>query len=236
MFRINRLSIVLSLTLAAVAAAPSVALADAPAATPHVSAPKVTAQARFQRYLLAPNGHVMGLLMQDGSVVRLSHQGMQPDAPALQTGDALQVEGRALKTATGTFYVRALVSKDSKVIADGRHHEKSADGEKGKRHRGQKQALQNVSAKGRVAAVITNPRGGVMAVVLDDGTTAIGSHMETLGLKVGDAIAVAGKGGAYAQGKALRIEKITMPDGTTRDLPKPEHHHRQKQAPTNAPA
>ena len=57
----------------------------------------------------------------------------------------------------------------------------------------------------------------------------MGAGLETLGLKAGDRIAVAGKGGTYAQGKALRIEKITLPDGTTRDLPKPQRRHREQQ-------
>ena len=82
---------------------------------------------------------------------------------------------------------------------------------------------------GTVASFKAGPKGRVMALVLDDGTTAVGGNLETLGLKAGDRISVVGKGGTYQQRKALRIEKITLPDGTTRDLPKPEHHHKRQQ-------
>ena len=225
MIRMNRFSILLTLTLAAVAAVPSVALARGRDAA---AAPVTTVSARFNRYLLAPNGHVMGLLMQDGSVVHTGHA-MAAEAPALAPGDALQIEGRTVKTPTGTVYARAVVSKDGKVIADARHHRGHRRGDHKKAHHGDKVKLSHVNASGRVAAVISAPKGRVTTLVLEDGTTAMGAGLETLGLKAGDRIAVAGKGGTYAQGKALRIEKITLPDGTTRDLPKPQRRHREQQ-------
>ena len=83
-----------------------------------------------------------------------------------------------------------------------------------------------MSASGRVTQVISNPMGKAHALLLDDGTTATGFGLEKLGLKPGDRVQMNGRGGTYSLGKALRIETITLPNGETRTLPRPNHKPR----------
>ena len=120
---------------------------------------------------------------------------------------------------------RAVVKANGAVVADatkgkGRHQDRRS--RRSTRHHAQ---LKPVSAAGQVAGIVTGPHGKVHALLLNDGTTAtVGHGIEALGLKVGDQVSVAGMGGAYPLGKAMRIEKITLPNGQTRDLPRPQRH------------
>jgi hypothetical protein len=227
MFRASTSKLVLSLVLPlAVAAVPALVVSpalaappDAPAAAP---APRTTFSAPFQRYLLEPNGRPMGLMLADGSFILTPHHAMSKDAPVLAAGTKLDVEGVVKRTPTGMVVHHAVVRVNGAVVADAgraRHHK---DGE----HKRQHAQLKPVSAAGQVAAVVAGPKGHVRALVLSDGTTAVGHGLETLGLKVGDQVSVAGMGGVYPLGKSLRVEKITLPNGQTRDLPRP-----QRQAP-----
>jgi hypothetical protein len=205
----------------AVAFVPALASAEPPAADAQEAAPTSTVSAKFQRYVLSPGGRPMGLLLEGGTFVRTPRRALNREAPPLQVGDAVDVEGVAMKTPTGALMMHAVVRQNGNVIADAsqlrghRHHRDH----QGREHRHPRAELTPVSGAGRVASLISTPRGRVMAVVLDDGTTAMAHGLGDLGLKVGDKIAVAGRGGTYTQGKALRIEKITLPDGQIRDIP-----------------
>jgi len=250
MIRTNRLWILLSLAVPLTAIAPfatSVALAEVPpAAEARAEArtrPPLTPAAmdgRFQRYILAPDGRITALVLQDGTVVHV--RAHAPDEPAanLHAGDALHVEGGLVKTPTGAMIVRAVVQQGGKVIADG-SKERGHRGHRGERREGKEKhahaPLQQVVATARVTQIVSSPRGRVHEVLLDDGTSAAG-QLDGLGLKVGDRVTVAGKGGAYAQGKALRVETITLPSGEVRTLPRPEHHRHDRQGPPpgSAPA
>lgn len=225
MFRAQTSKLVLSLVLPlAIAAVPalvsSTALAappDAPAAAP---APRTTFSAPFQRYLLEPNGRPMGLMLADGSLILTPRHAMPKDVPALAAGTKLDIEGVVKKTPTGTVVHRAVVKANGAVVADAsqaRHHQ---DGEHKEHHA--KHQLKAVSGAGQIAAIVAGHKGKVRALVLSDGTTAVGHGLETLGLKVGDQVSVAGMGGTYPLGKAVRIDKITLPNGQTRDLPRPQ--------------
>ena len=203
----------------AVAFVPAIASAEPPAAVAQEAAPTTTVSAKFQRYVLAPSGRPMGILLEGGTFVRTPRHALNREAAPLQAGDAVDVEGVAVKTPTGSLMMRAVVRQNGNVIADAsqlrghRHHR-----HEGKEHRHAHAELGPMGSAGRIASVISTPRGRVMAVVLDDGTTAMAHGLTELGLKVGDSIVVAGKGGAYPQGKALRVEKITMPDGQVRGI------------------
>ena len=250
----------LAVPLSAAVAAPfvaSVALAepppaDAPAeAEAPPEAPPVALEGRFQRFVLAPDGDVRGLLLDNGSVVRVAPRAFREDPAALKAGDAVHVEGIPAATPTGTVFERAVVQHDGKVLSDTmkrgahrhhRHHGKGkgehGKGEHGRRHE-KRAELQPVRAAGRIAALVSGPRGHVHAVLLDDGTSATGFGIDKLGLKVGDRVTVAGMGGAYAQGKAMRIMTITLPNGETRELPKPEwkgRHHKDGEQPAGVPS
>ena len=227
MLRTKSLSFLLTIAALAVAVptfAPRAALADeAPVA--HEAAPRVNTVGRFQRYVLAPGGRPMGLMLADGRFVPTPRHAMHHDAPGLTAGDVLQIESVVRTTPTGVVLARAVVQKDGAVIADAtkvhRHHHdhQGAGTEQHARREHRHVALTPVAASGKIAAVISGPHGHVRAVVLEDGTTAVAHHMETLGLKVGDKVALAGKGGVYPTGRALRIEKITLPSGEIRDIP-----------------
>jgi len=212
---------------------------DRPAAA---TVPRTTLIAPFQRYLLMPNGRTMGLMLADGTFVFTPGRTLHKDAPSLTTGTKLEIEGVALKTPTGTIVKRAVVKVDGNVIADARkahgrhaHRGEGKEGEGHERHAKHHHELKPVSGAGQIAAMVSSPKGHVHALVLTDGTTAVAHGIESLGLKIGDQVSVAGMGGVYPRGKSLRIEKITLPNGQTRDVPRPEHreHERgQGQAPT----
>jgi hypothetical protein len=219
--------------------APAAAEAEAPEATP------VALDAGFQRFVLSPHGDVVGVVLDTGDVVHVSPRAFREAPVALKAGDALHIEGIPAVTPTGTVFERAVVQLDGKVLSDtmkrhGHHHRHGKGehkGEHGKRHE-KRAELQPVRAAGRIAALVSGPHGHVRTVLLDDGTSASGFGMDKLGLKVGDRVTVAGMGGAYTQGKAMRIQTITLPNGETRELPKPDWkaRHHAKDAQPGAPA
>ncbi|MFT3772443.1 MAG: hypothetical protein QM820_44175 [Minicystis sp.] len=236
MIRRNAFSFLLAFALpfAGLALTEAPALAQtAPAANARAATP-ITIDGRFQRYVVNPRGHVMALVLQDGSVVHVPPHATSGAAGALKPGDAIHVEGAAAKTPTGTVIVRAVVQQNGAVIADGtkghgrrgRHHrDKDGKAPEGKERAHREHApLSPMTATARVTAIVSTPRGRAHALLLDDGTTASGPGLETLNLKVGDRVSVSGKGGAYTQGKALRIDTITLPSGETRTLPRPQRH------------
>jgi hypothetical protein len=204
---------------------PSLALADAPPAG--AEAPRTTFTGIFQRYLLMPGGRTMGLMLSDGTFVFTPGRALKRDAPALTTGTKLEIDGVALKTPTGMIVRHAIVKLDGAVIADASKAHRHHHGEgKGSEHHG-KRALQAVTGVGQIAAIVSSPSGRVQALVLTDGTTVVARGIEGFGLKIGDRIAVAGQGGVYTRGKSLRVEKITLPNGQTRDVPKPAPRERE---------
>jgi hypothetical protein len=243
MNRTNRLWILLSLAIPLTALAPfatSVAQAEeAPAAAEARPETTPTAvDARFQRYILAPNGRITALVLQNGTVVHVRTHTAEEPAANLHAGDALHIEGGLLKTPTGALITRAVVQQGGKVIADGtKEHGRGHHDHHGKAHEGRPHApLQEVVATARITQLVSGPRGHLHEVLLDDGTSA-GGQLDALGLKVGDRITVAGQGGAYPQGKALRINTITLPSGEVRTLPQPQRHHERKGPPPgSAPA
>jgi hypothetical protein len=232
MLRSRAFEILLSIALPlAVAAAPAIApreaRADGPAAAPHAPPQRTAFNAQFQRYLLMPDGRTMGLMLRDGTFVFTPGHALHRDAPSLETGAQLDIEGAVRHTPTGNIVRGAVVRVNGNVIADARkahrrhaHHEGHAKDHQGKHHH----ELQPVTGAGQIAAIVSSPQGHVHALVLTDGTTAMAHDLETLGLKVGDRVSVAGMGGAYPRGKALRIDKITLPSGQTRDIPHPVRH------------
>ncbi|MGZ3456665.1 MAG: hypothetical protein ACXVEF_44075 [Polyangiales bacterium] len=178
-----------------------------------------TLDAKFDRWLVSPGGRVGGMLLDDGSVVRMHHV---KDTSSLSKGDAVHVEGKTFPEKQGVKTIAfAEVKKYGAVVfaapklaekgkhEGGRHHEK---GEKhGKKHEGKKE-LSAMSADGTVEAVI--PHG----FVLSDGTFVYAPHkadLASLAVKKGDAIKVSGKGGSYELGKAMVIDSITANGKTT---------------------
>src|SRR5262249_890908 len=231
MFRTKSLALVFSLALPLAAAAiPTLASSTALADPPAAEAPRTPFPGPFQRYILMPSARSMGLMLSDGTFVFAPGHALHRDAPALQTGTSLEIDGVALKTPTGTVVRHGIVKLNGTVIADAtkahRHHKHH---EEGQEHHRKHVDLTPQTGAGQIAAIVSGPRGRVQALVLTDGTTAMAHGIEGFGLKVGDRIAVAGQGGAYARGKSLRIEKITLPNGQTRDVPRPVHRERERE-------
>jgi hypothetical protein len=234
------LALSLSLSLGAViATVSSVASADAPAAQARAAAaaPSVV-DARFQRYLVSPRGETMGLLLDNGIVVRVHPEAFAKGAPELKAGDTVHVEGRAMKTATGQIFMHALVKRGADTIADAtamkdhdHHGGKKGDHKKGDHKKGDhdKAALAPLSATGKIVAIVSGHKGGVAGVVLDDGTTASAGHkadLAALNLKVGDQVTLTGRGGVYPRGKGLKIEQVKLPSGDSRTLASAPRRHR----------
>ncbi len=223
----SKFSFLLSLALPlAVLAAPVVTSSTAFAEETDVTPPaRTTVAASFQRYVLSPGGRPMGLLLSDGTYVGTPGHSLAKDAPVLASGAKLEIEGEPMATPTGAVIHRAVIKQNGAVIADatnvrGHRHHWHKDGQ-GRKHEGKHHpVLTPITAEGKVASIVSSPRGRVLAVVLSDGTTAMGHGLKDLGLKVGDKVSLAGQGGVYAQGKALRVEKITLPNGEVKDLPR----------------
>lgn len=207
------------------------ALADAPPAAAVSRGAPISRDARVQRFVLAPRGQVVGLVLEDGSVVHVPARGASQPTGALKAGDAVHVQGNAVQTPTGVVVTRAIVQKNGAVISDGTRRgergQRRARGE-GKRERAQ---LAQITSAGRITSIISTPRGKAHALLLDDGTTASARGIESLGLRVGDRVSVTGKGGAYAQGKAVHIQTITLPNGEVRTLAEKARRRAQKSAP-----
>lgn len=226
----HRLALVLALALpfAGVLTAPSPALADDAPAAARINGTPIARDGQLQRFVLTPRGKVMGLLLRDGSLVRVPPSTASAELTALKPGDTIHVDGKAVSTPTGTVITRAVVQRNGTILADGsKRRERGHRGDRAKRT--PRTPLAQVSATGRITAVLSTPRGTANVLLLDDGTTATSRSIDGLGLRVGDRVSVSGKGGAFAQGKALRIETITLPSGEVRALPKPDRkgrHHR----------
>ena len=135
----SKLSFLLSIALplavvAGPAFAPATALADA--APADAALPRSTVKASFLRYVLAPHGRPIGLLLSDGSFVHTPGHSIHRDAPQLVGGDAIEIEAVALKTPAGTTMFRQAIVRraDGTVIADatkahGRHARRGQGGQ-----------------------------------------------------------------------------------------------------------
>lgn len=192
-------------------------------------------EAKFARWIPTPGGQTAGMLLEDGTFVRV-----HPDTKTegLAAGDLVQVEGFKHDAS----FALATVKKGDTVIVEapkdglqagkhfgkhgkhgGKHFEKSADWEQkkaewkaahpegGKKHwKGADVALAPMKISGTVSAVLPGRHGRVHAVLLTDGTVAYAPHHSDAfaNVKKGDAIELEGKGGTYAIGKSLVVESV----------------------------
>jgi hypothetical protein len=234
------LALALSLPLgAAVATVSTLASADAPPAAQANAAavaPSVV-DGRFQRYLVSPRGETMGLLLDNGTTVRMHPGAFAKGAPELTAGDALHIEGRVIKTPTGQIITHALVTRGSDTIADAtamkdhEHHGKRGEHGEGDHQKGDhdKSTLAHLASTVKIVAIVSGPKGRVSGVILDDGTTARAGHksdLGALGLKVGDQVTLTGRGGVYPRGKGMVIEQVKLPSGDSRSLAVAPHRPR----------
>jgi hypothetical protein len=182
--------------------------------------------AKFDRWLVAPTGRVHGMLLDDGSIVRVRHDVDASAIGALTKGDAVHVEGARFGDAK--VFGMAEVKKDGVVVlAAPKHHDgkghhpmpkfDGAHAEKGhhdgwkKHHDEEMAALSPMTAKGTVVAILPGHGGAVHALVLSDGTIAYAPHREDLSsfsIAKGDTVEVEGRGGEYPAGRALEIKTL----------------------------
>lgn len=199
----------------------------------------VAVDAKFSRWLVTPRGEVAGILLEDGALVMIPpHATKDLKTSSLTKGDAVHVEGFTHEGSS--VYAFASVKKgDDVVVAAPKRPEGSGKGE-GRKHDGEGrdhdgkggqsvEGLADVSASGKVLAVIPGRHGGARGYVLEDGTVAYLRHAkrekgsgeakaQDLGVKKGDAISVSGKGGKYDLGTALVVKKLTLANGETKDF------------------
>jgi hypothetical protein len=172
-----------------------------------------TVDGSFQRWLVSPRGDALGIMLADGTIVKLPHGAA--GIPALKTGDPLHVEGRAHQVDQSRVMAHATVSKEGQVLFEAT----KAKGEKpAEREQGQK--LQPMTATGKVIALIPARKDALLGVVLDDGTTVVfghpGSGGSDVGVKVGDQITVEGRGGTYPIGTGIMAQSVKLPSGETK--------------------
>ena len=200
---------------------------------------RTTTEGKFAQYLLSPRGDIDGAVLEDGTVARFPPHAIAPDATSLRRGDAIRVEGEATKGPGGTVFANASVTKGDVIIARADAPPPPPPGPPGPggprgpgpgrpgpggRPGPPDADLAAMSATGTIRGFSTDPRGNVDGILLSDGTTARAgrkARLETLGLKPGDTVTVTGRGGAYPQGKSLRIETIKLPSGEVRTVERP---------------
>lgn len=173
---------------------------------------KTSLDGKFERYLVSPQGEVLGLLLQDGSEVRVP-----PGAntvKTLQKGDALHVEGHQKAFADGTVYVHALVTKGNTVVADGSKWKKGEKGEKGEKKNGEKPKLAPMTLTSTVNGFVLDAKGRHVGLLLADGSEAFAhDDLMSLGVKKGDSVTIEGHGGSYDLGRSVHVKSIKLPDG-----------------------
>lgn len=238
--------VALALTAPLAACTAPVESAEEGQAEQGLAAPKAMAltavDAKFARWLPTPNGKIAGMMLDNGSIVHFHHDAIT-DASSLKAGDAVHVEGvqkdsvikHASVSKDGNVLIKA-PEFDSKKFAHKKHEWKKGDHKKHEWKKGDKSAfiekmkekhaadlaaLTDVTAKGTIEAVIPGRHGGVHGYVLSDGTVAYAPHhsnVAELGLKKGDSITLAGKGGSYDIGKSMIVSSVTLPSGETKTL------------------
>lgn len=182
--------------------------------------PRVTVDATFERWLLDAHGRIHGVLLKDGSLIRV-HEGAVRDS-SLKAGDVVKIEARSKSVSGVSLYGRALVKKNGAVVVDATQKPAGkAKDDKAKDDKAKGAKLADMTATGTISYFLYDRDGGVRGVVLSDGLVAqVGkkAKLDDCKLKKGDSVTVTGKGGSYALGRALRIESIKLPNG---DVKKP---------------
>lgn len=210
-----------SITLVGSAAVATAATKEQPGAVMKVKgknkgkdAKRVTFDATFDRYLVSPAGHVDGMLLSDGSVVRIP-RGVTVDT-TVKKGETIRVEAHMHALPDGTIYTRPLVTKGTATIVDGTNPKKPEAKNEGKPQ------LSDLKVSGTVSSFLIDQKGEKYGVILADGTIAYAHHTDLAaqGVKLGDAVTIEGKGGTYPQGKSVWIKSMKLPNGTT-VAPKP---------------
>ena len=188
---------------------------------------------KFAHYLVAPNGEIDGLVLEDGTVTRFPPHALTPERVPLQSGDAIRLEGEAVNTPAGPVLAYASVRKGNATIVRSDRRTPAAPPEPGAVFRprpgrthgpqgtnGPHEAnLRPMTVTGEIEGFSIDPHGRIDRILFVDGSNALAGdevRFETLALKAGDTITVTGKGGDYPQGISLHIATIKLPTGEVR--------------------
>jgi hypothetical protein len=203
------------------------------------------AEGTVARYIVGPAGHVRGFQLDTGAVVMT--RGREGDALAQQlpAGQTVRVDGftangntQMLRRATVHGADGAVLVAPRQALAQGAMEAAQAghagfqahrswtrrDPEMRARMIAELEQLPMRNASGTVSTVLTGPRGHVNGVLLSDGTSVFFTHMmsreiQHRGIRVGEAVRVAGRGGAYPHGASLLAEQMTFANGGAINAP-----------------
>ncbi|HXX29329.1 MAG TPA: hypothetical protein VEJ89_01270 [Myxococcaceae bacterium] len=186
---------------------------------PAVGAVRMQRSASIDKVLVGPRGEVFALLLAEGSVVVLpphlaSDLGFEP-------GQRVQVEGDAVQTPLNFVYHRVRLTRAGVLLisapqpGEGRPPGAPPDGPPP----GDPVAETETTRSGTLEAFLAAPDGRVNGLVFADGTVAMGGPHQSIdvsGLTRGTSLQISGT--APAGAAALRLERMTLPDGTVRAL------------------
>ena len=194
--------------------------------SPGTAQKPVAAQAdgKFSRWLVSPTGKVSGMLLEDGSIVRVHARDL--DTTKLQKGDAVRVDGLAVEKDSRKVYMFAGVQKGTEAIVEkpeGKAHHEDWKKHDGKKHDGWKKhhadelsKLESLSVSGTIADILPGRHG--VTLLLSDGSLVSLPNDAMVTVKKGDAVKATGKGGTYPAGKALFAATLEGPTGNVQTL------------------
>jgi len=186
----------------------TVAVAEAaPAATE--SHFRMQRSADIDQILVNAKGEAFALLLGEGSVVMLSAEAAHFSFAA---GQRVQVEGDAVETALNVVYFRARITRGGRLL-------QSANDVSARAPSHADCTGSEVTARGKLDAVLATPEGQVDGLVFADGTLALATPEVRLNgaeLSRGMLVEVSGPTLNAENATALRIVRLTLPETALR--------------------
>lgn len=165
-----------------------------------------TARGEVRQYLLAPRGEVDGILLRDGTQVVVAPHLAQAITDIVRPGDMVELNG-VFESATRFRLEQLKDASNGAVIAD--------DGPQSPQQLPsptRQRSLIDLSAKGRVIALLSGPRGELNGAVLDDRTVLRFSPRAGLyyadQLKPGSVLTADGLGTENEFGRVIDVDAI----------------------------
>lgn len=163
-----------------------------------------SATGTVKQYLLNPRGEVDGLLLTDNTVVKFPPHMSADLARAVKPNDSVTIKGR--REPSGRVKAYTITNNgNNQSVTEARPSEP-----RGERLPPSLQGigLKPMQATGRIAVVLTAPRGEVEGAVLEDGTVLRVSREaadQSALFKAGGAVSVSGYGSANEMGRAIEV-------------------------------
>ncbi|MFT3693823.1 MAG: hypothetical protein QM831_11820 [Kofleriaceae bacterium] len=149
--------------------------------------------------LRTPRGDVDGLMLKDGTVVRIPPHVLGTSAPPIGTR----------VRADGTLVGKTLMSTAATVAGNALSFDPPAQPPPPPDPN--TPALANIDETSTIATIVTGPEGQPDALLLDDGATVvIGPPLSRTTFRVGDKVHAKGEGGSYVTGSALHARTLEV--------------------------